>query len=230
MIERKDIFIDGAWIPSTASDVLTVADQQTTSTGRSTNETANFPEGDGTDPRVAGDARPRAGRPQHPHDRSAAGRNSNDSATRVISAALSPLLGQTIVVDNRAGGAGLIGTMDVVRATPDGLTLMCGSLSPLAANVAFVKNLPYDPRRDLTPIAGATLTNHVLVVAPNSPIRTFADFIAYAKQRPGQVTIGYSTAIVQLQIATLNKLAGIELMPVPYRERRPRSRTSWPAC
>ena len=142
---------------------------------------------------------------------------SNDSATRVISAALSPLLGQAIVVDNRAGGAGLIGTMEVVRANPDGLTLMCASLSPLAANVAFVKNLPYDPRRDLTPIAGATLTNHVLVVAPNSPIRTFADFIAYAKQRPGQVTIGYSTAIVQLQIATLNKLAGIELMPVPYR-------------
>ena len=94
--------------------------------------------------------------------------SSNDSATRVISAALSPLLGQSIVVDNRAGGAGLIGTMDVVRAAPDGLTLMCGSLSPLAANVAFVKNLPYDPRRDLTPIAGATLTNHVLVVAPSS--------------------------------------------------------------
>ena len=142
---------------------------------------------------------------------------SNDFATRVISAALSPLLGQSIVVDNRAGGAGLIGTMDVVRANPDGLTLMCASLSPLAANVAFVKNLPYDPRRDLTHIAGATLTNHVLVVAPNSPIRSFADFIAHAKQRPGQITIGYSTAIVQLQIATLNKLAGIELMPVPYR-------------
>jgi tripartite-type tricarboxylate transporter receptor subunit TctC len=142
---------------------------------------------------------------------------SNDAATRIISAALSPLLGQPIVVDNRAGGAGLIGTMDIIRANPDGLTLMCGSLSPLAANMAFVKNLPYDPRRDLTPIEGATLTNHVLVVAPNSPIRTFADFIAYAKQRPGQVTIGYSTAIVQLQIATLNKMAGIELMPVPYR-------------
>lgn len=142
---------------------------------------------------------------------------SNDTATRVISAALSPLLGQSIVVDNKAGGAGLIGTMDVVRAKPDGLTLMCGSLSPLAANVAFVKNMPYDPRRDLTPVAGATLTNHVLVVAPSSPIRTFADFIAYARQRSGQVTIGYSTAVVQLQIATISKLAGIELRPVPYR-------------
>src|SRR5262245_15251250 len=108
--------------------------------------------------------------------------SSNDSATRVISATLAPLLGQSIVVDNRAGGSGVIGTMDVVRASPDGLTLMCGSLSPLAANVAFVKNLPYDPRRNLTPIAGATLTNHALVVAPSSPIRSLADFIAYAKQ------------------------------------------------
>ena len=142
---------------------------------------------------------------------------SNDAATRVISAAMAPLLGQTIVVDNRAGASGQIGTMELIRANPDGSTLMCGSLSPLAANMAFVKNLPYDPRRDLTPIEGATLTNHVLVVAPDSPIRTFADFIGYAKERPGRVTIGYSTAIVQLQIATLNKLAGIELMPVPYR-------------
>jgi tripartite-type tricarboxylate transporter receptor subunit TctC len=142
---------------------------------------------------------------------------SNDASTRVISAALGPLLGQTIVVDNRAGASGVIGTMEVVRAKPDGLTLMCGSLSPLAANVAFVKDLPYHPVRDLTAIAGATLTNHVLVVDPSSPVRTFADFLAYAKQRPGAVTIGYSTSLVQLQIATLNKMAGIELMPVPYR-------------
>jgi tripartite-type tricarboxylate transporter receptor subunit TctC len=142
---------------------------------------------------------------------------SNDASARVISSALDPLLGQTVVVDNRAGASGVIGTMEVIRAKPDGSTLMCGSLSPLAANVAFVKNLPYDPLRDLTAIAGATLTNHILVVAPNTPVRTFEEFIAYAKQRPGEVTVGYSTSIVQLQIATINKMAGIQLMPVPYR-------------
>ena len=142
---------------------------------------------------------------------------SNDAITRVIAAGLSPLLGQTIVVDNRAGANGVIGTMAVVRAAPDGLTLMCGSLSPLAANMAFVKNLPYDPRRDLTPIAAAALTNHVLVVKASSPIRTFADFITYARQRPGKVNVGTSTSIVQLQIASMNKMAGIELIPVPYK-------------
>ncbi len=143
--------------------------------------------------------------------------SSNDTSTRAIAPTVAQLLGQPITVDNKAGGNGVIGTMEVVRAAPDGLTLIAGSLSPLAANVALVKNLPYDPLRDLTPIAGSTLTNHVLVVRGDSPIRTFADFLAYARQRPGRVSIGYSTALVQLQIASINKMAGIELMPVPYK-------------
>lgn len=142
---------------------------------------------------------------------------SNDFATRAISAPASQILGQAILVDNKAGANGVIGTMDVVRAPADGLTLMCGSLSPLATNVAFVRNLPYDPRKDLTPIAGATLTNHALVVRADSPIRSFADFLAYAKQHPGKVTIGYSTSIVQLQIANINKLGGVQLLAVPYK-------------
>src|ERR1700752_4261217 len=66
---------------------------------------------------------------------------SNDFATRTISVPLSQVLGRPIIVDNKAGGNGAIGTMDIVRAAPDGSTLMCGSLSPLAANLAFVKNM-----------------------------------------------------------------------------------------
>lgn len=143
--------------------------------------------------------------------------SSNDTSTRLIAQGLEPILGQTVIVENKAGASGVIGTSEVIRAKPDGLTILAGSLSPLAANMAFVKNLPYDPRKDLAAVAGSTLTNHVLVVAPNSPVKTFADFIAYAKERPGKVTIGYSTAIVQLQIATLNTMAGIELLPVPYK-------------
>ncbi|MET0653617.1 MAG: tripartite tricarboxylate transporter substrate binding protein [Hyphomicrobiaceae bacterium] len=218
MIERKDIFIDGAWTPSEASDRHGLTCKQHRP-GETLMKRRTFLKAVGLTlalPPTRALAQVGSGRTIRMVVPLPAG-TSNDAATRIISAALPPLLGQSIVVDNRAGGAGLIGTMEIVRAKPDGLTLMCASLSPLAANVAFVKNLPYDPRRDLTHIAGATLTNHVLVVAPSSPIRTFADFIGYAKQRPGQVTIGYSTAIVQLQIATLNKLAGIELMPVPYR-------------
>jgi tripartite-type tricarboxylate transporter receptor subunit TctC len=143
--------------------------------------------------------------------------SSNDTSTRVQAPFISQLMGQPVVIDNKAGGGGVIGSMEVVRAAPDGLTLMAGSLSPLAINMALVKNMTYDPRRDFTAIAGSTLTNHVMVVRADSPIKTFADFIAYAKQRPGKVSIGYSTSLVQMQIASINKLAGVELLPVPYK-------------
>jgi tripartite-type tricarboxylate transporter receptor subunit TctC len=143
--------------------------------------------------------------------------SSNDHVARVLTEKMNKILGQNFVVDNKAGGNGLIGTMDVVRAPADGQVLLLASNSPLAANVAFVKKMPYDPRRDLTPISGASLTNHVLMVKPNFPARTMAEFIAYAKQRPGRVSVGYSTTSVQLQIAMINKMAGIELLPVPYK-------------
>jgi len=143
--------------------------------------------------------------------------SSNDMVARVLCAQMTTILGQNFVVENKVGGNGSIGTMEVVRAAPDGLTLLLASNSPLAANIAFSKNMAYDPRTDLTPIGGASLTNHVVMVKANSPIRTFADFLAYAKQRPGRVSVGYSTTSVQLQIATMNKLAGIDLLPVPYK-------------
>ncbi len=143
--------------------------------------------------------------------------SSNDQVARVLTEQMNRLLGQNFVVDNKAGANGVIGTMDVVRAAPDGATLLLASNSPLAANMAFVRALPYDPRKALTPISGASLTNHVLMVNSGSPIRTFPEFIAYAKQRPGKVSIGYSTTSVQLQIATMGRLAGIELLAVPYK-------------
>ena len=143
--------------------------------------------------------------------------SSNDYVTRVIVPHLTTSLGAAVFVDNKSGANGVIGTQDVLRSAPDGHTLLLGSLSPLATNVALVKNLPYDPRRDLTPIAGVSVTNHVLLVKSTFPARTFAEFIAYAKQSRGKVSIGYSTSAVQVQIATMNKLAGIQLLPVPYK-------------
>ncbi len=143
--------------------------------------------------------------------------SSNDMVARVLCAQMSTILGQSIVVENKVGGNGSIGTMEVVRATPDGYTLLLASNSPLAANLAFTKAMPYDPRTDLTPIGGASLTNHVVMVKGDSPIRTFPEFLAYAKQRPGKVSVGYSTTSVQTQIATMNKQAGIELLAVPYK-------------
>jgi tripartite-type tricarboxylate transporter receptor subunit TctC len=143
--------------------------------------------------------------------------SSNDRVARILAPHISTYLNQNFVVDNKAGANGIIGTAEVLRAAPDGLTLLVGSNSPLAANMAFVRNMPYDPRRDLTPIAGASLTNHVLMVKSSFPAKTFAEFLDYARARPGRVSVGYSTASVQLQIATISKQAGVQLLPVPYR-------------
>ena len=143
--------------------------------------------------------------------------SSNAMVTRIIAPHLSAALGQTFVVENKVGGNGVIGAMEVVRAAPDGTTLLAGSNSPMAANVAFMKSMPYDPRRDLTPVAGLAQTHWVLLVKPTAPIHTMAEFIAYAKARPGKVSVGYSTTAVQTQIATIGKLGGVQLLPVPYK-------------
>ena len=140
-----------------------------------------------------------------------------DLAARVLAQSMGASLSQAFVVDNKPGASGTIGVMEMVRAAPDGQVLLFGSNSPLATNVALVKNLSYDPRKDFTPIAGFGQTMHVLMVKPTSTIRTLPDFIAQAKQRPGKLSVGSTTSSVQLQIATLNKLAGIELLTVPYK-------------
>lgn len=141
-----------------------------------------------------------------------------DVSTRVLTARLTVELGQPIVVENKAGGNGIIGIQEVIRAAPDGYTLLMGSSSPLSINVALTKNLPYDPRRDLTPIAGFNFSNHALMVKTSFPARTFQEFIALAKQK--ELSVGYSTSLVQMQIAALNK-AGLKLLPVPYKGTPP---------
>lgn len=140
-----------------------------------------------------------------------------DLAARVLGQQMGLILGQPVLIDNKPGANGVIGVMEMVRAAPDGHTLLLGSNSPLATNVALVKTLPYDPRRDFTPINGFGETMHVLMVKPNFPARNLQEFIDYAKQRAGKVSVGSSTSSVLVQIATLNNQAGIELLTVPYK-------------
>lgn len=142
--------------------------------------------------------------------------SSNDAVARVLTEQMHHSLGESFIVDDKAGANGIIGTMDVLRSAPDGQTLLLASNSPLAVNTALVRDMPYDPRRDLTPISGVSVTNHVLMVSSTSPIMSLPEFIKCAKERPGKVTVGYSTTSVQLQIATINKLAGVKLRAVAY--------------
>lgn len=147
--------------------------------------------------------------------------SSNDHAARVVSPALSRILGQPLVVENKAGGNGIPATQEVIRAAPDGLTLYFPSNSPVAVNVALVRNLPYDPRRDLTPIAGINRTNHCLIVRSDFPADSFAAFVAHARERPGRVSIGVSTTTAQMIVAAMNRQAGMDLLQVSYRGTPP---------
>lgn len=142
----------------------------------------------------------------------------SDYVSRLISPYLAAGLGHPVIVENKPGGNGIIGVQDVMRSPPDGGAILLGSVSPLAINVAMMKNLPYDPRRDLTPIAGVYFGHHVLAVKSTFPARSFPEFLAYVKQRPGKVSIGTSANLVKAQILAINRMAGVEILAVPYKE------------
>ena len=141
----------------------------------------------------------------------------SDVAARVVGQHLSAALGQPFIIDNKPGAGGNIGAMEVVRAAPDGYTLMVGSSSSLAANVSLLKTMPYDPAKDLAPVAGVADSVTALLVKADFPAKNLAEFIAYVKQRPGKVNGGYGSSSTQISLAVLSKLAGLDVVAVPYK-------------
>jgi tripartite-type tricarboxylate transporter receptor subunit TctC len=140
-----------------------------------------------------------------------------DLSARVIANHLQTALGQPFVVDNKPGAGGSIGAMEVVRAVPDGYTILIASNSALSSNVALLKSIPYDPAKDLTPVAGVSQTTLVLMVKPGFPANNLQEFIAYVKSRPGKLSAGYGSSSSQIAIAILNKAAGLDVLAVPYK-------------
>ena len=140
-----------------------------------------------------------------------------DLAARVIGQQLSATLGQPVVVDNKPGAGGSIAAMEVVRSAPDGYTLMFASNSAISSNVALLKNMPYDPNKDFTPVAGTGETALVLLVKAGFPVKNLRELIAYGKSHQGRVNAGYGSSSSQISIATLDKLAGTQTLLVPYK-------------
>ncbi len=132
-------------------------------------------------------------------------------------------LGQPIAVENRAGAGGAIGTESVVRARPDGLTLLMGSQATHATNPALNPGLSFDPMRDTAVVAGICGVPAVLVVHPAVPASTIQDLVALARAKPGEVRYGSAGigASTHLAGALFAHLAGIELTHVPYRGTAP---------
>ncbi len=142
-----------------------------------------------------------------------------DLTTRALQPKMQALLGQPIVVDNRPGAGGNIATEQVVRAAPDGYTLLMGTIAALAINPTLYGNLPFDPATDLTPISQSGSILNVLVVPVDRPWRSVPELIAAAKARPD--TLSYASSGVggagHLAGALFDQMAGIRTVHVPYR-------------
>jgi tripartite-type tricarboxylate transporter receptor subunit TctC len=145
-----------------------------------------------------------------------------DAIGRVVAAKLSDLWGQQMVIENRGGGATNIGTEAVVRADPDGYTVLFQSM-PLAVNRFLFPSLNFDAISDLAPISLLCEYPNIMAVPITSPAHSVTDFIAYAKANPGKVTFassGHGTS-VHLSGELFKRMAGIEMMHVPYRGAGP---------
>ena len=141
-----------------------------------------------------------------------------DIIARLIGQWLSERLGQPIFVDNRPGGNGNIGTEALVRAPPDGYTLLM-ALSLNAINAALYENLSYNFTRDTAPVASIASTPFILEVNQAVPAKTVPEFIAYAKANPGKINMAASTPGSPVHVAgeLFKMMAGIDMIAVPYR-------------
>jgi tripartite-type tricarboxylate transporter receptor subunit TctC len=146
-----------------------------------------------------------------------------DFTGRLVAAKLSETLGQQVVVENRGGGGGSVGADNAAKATPDGYTLLLGSIATHAVNPALYKKLPYDHIKDFAPVSLIGTVPNVLVVHPSVPAKTFAEFISYAKANPGKINYGSSGvgSPPHLSMELLRSMTGINMVHVPYKGAGP---------
>jgi tripartite-type tricarboxylate transporter receptor subunit TctC len=146
-----------------------------------------------------------------------------DTIGRIVAEKLTSALGQQVVIDNRGGAAGVIGTRAVAKAEPDGYTLVMATTGSMAINPTLYVNPGYDPRRDLEPIGLISSTPIVLMAHPSFPAKTLAEVIAYARQNPGKLDIGTPPPGTSSYLAAemFKVMAGIDFTIVTYKGTGP---------
>lgn len=147
------------------------------------------------------------------------GSSTNDILGRALASRLTTVLGQQVVVDNRSGASGNVGSELVAKSTPDGYTLLIGVAGPLAVGPAVYKNLGYVPTRDLAPIAMYAAIPYILVVNPAVPANNVRELIALAKARPGQLNFASSGSGGSPHLCgeLFKVMAGIDIVHIPYK-------------
>jgi tripartite-type tricarboxylate transporter receptor subunit TctC len=146
-----------------------------------------------------------------------------DFTARTVQPALSEALGQQVIVENRAGAGGTIGSAQVAKSSPDGYTLLLGSSGTISSAPAVFKNIPYDPARDFVAVGAIQYVPMVLTAAPKTPASNYAEFLAYAKAKGSPVTIASAGngSSNHLAIELFMRQAKLPMLHVPYKGSGP---------
>lgn len=146
-----------------------------------------------------------------------------DLTARIVAQRLTEAWGQQVIVDNRPGSGGVIGTEMVARAAPDGYSMLLGTITTHAVNPALHKKLNFDPIKDFTPVSLVVSSPQLLAVNPSLPVKSVKDLIALAKAKPGQLNYGSAGSgnSSHLVVEMFKGMAAIELVHVPYKGSGP---------
>ncbi len=146
-----------------------------------------------------------------------------DVIARMVADKLSVALGQQVVVENRPGAGGVVGSEVVAKAAPDGYTLIMGNAGSHGINAAVYARLPYDIQRDFAPVSQIAVAPNIVVVNPEIPAKTIPEFVAYAKSKPGQLAYasGGNGSSAHMSMELFKSMAGIDLIHVPYKGSSP---------